>query len=45
MGWQNVTSGYRETEMSYNPDLTFEPPPYFPTHGEYEIFDWKEEKP
>ena len=44
-GWGNVISGYRETEMSYNPDLIYEPPPYFPTHGEYEIFQWEEKEP
>jgi hypothetical protein len=38
----NVVSGYRETEMSYNPDLTYSPPPYFPVYGEYEIFKWEE---
>jgi hypothetical protein len=38
----NVVSGYQETEMSYNPDLTYSPPPYFPVSGEYEILDWEE---
>lgn len=38
----NVVSGYRETEMSYNPDLTYNPPPYFPVSGEYEIVAWEE---
>lgn len=38
----NVVSGYRETEMSYNPDLTYNPPPYFPVSGEYEICAWEE---
>jgi hypothetical protein len=38
----NVVSGYRETEMSYNPDLTYTPPPYFPVSGEYEIVSWEE---
>ena len=38
----NVVSGYRETEMSYNPDLTYHPPPYFPVSGEYEIVSWEE---
>jgi len=38
----NVVSGYRETEMSYNPDLTYSPPPYFPVSGEYEIVGWEE---
>ncbi|MCD6500865.1 hypothetical protein J7K42_02510 [bacterium] len=38
----NVVSGYRETEMSYNPELTYNPPPYFPVSGEYEIVSWEE---
>ncbi len=37
-----VISGYRETEMSYNPDLTYSPPPYFPVSGDYETFQWEE---
>lgn len=41
-GQGNVVSGYRETEMSYNPDLTYNPPPYFPVSGEYEIVSWEE---
>jgi len=41
-GSGNVVSGYRETEMSYNPDLTYNPPPYFPVSGEYEIVGWEE---
>lgn len=38
----NVVSGYKETEMSYNKDLTYNPPPYFPVSGEYEIVSWEE---
>ncbi len=38
----NVVSGYKETEMSYNPDLTYNPPPHFPVSGEYEIVGWEE---
>ena len=38
----NVVSGYRETEMSYNSDLTYSPPPYFPTVGEYQFISWEE---
>jgi len=38
----NVVSGYRETEMSYNPDLTYNPPPYFPVSGQYEMVGWEE---
>ncbi len=37
-----VVSGYKETEMSYNPQLTYSPPPYFPVTGEYEIVSWEE---
>lgn len=40
--WGNVVSGYQQTEMSYNPDLTYSPPPYFPVSGEYEIVSWEE---
>ncbi|MDI6883304.1 MAG: hypothetical protein QMC93_02415 [Patescibacteria group bacterium] len=38
----NVVSGYQETEMAYNSDLTYNPPPYFPVTGEYEIVSWEE---
>jgi len=38
----NVVSGYRNTSMSYNPDLNYNPPPYFPVYGEYQTTDWKE---
>ncbi len=39
---EDVLSGYVETEMSYNPDLIYSPPPYFPAFGEYEIINWEE---
>jgi len=38
----NVVSGYRNTEMNYDPNLTYNPPPYFPTAGEYEFLNWEE---
>lgn len=38
----NVVSGYQTTEMSYNPDLTYSPPPYFPVSGDYDIVSWEE---
>jgi hypothetical protein len=41
-GEGNVVSGYRETEMRYNSDLTYNPPPYFPVSGEYEVVSWDE---
>jgi hypothetical protein len=39
---EDVTSGYKETEMSYDPDLIYDPPPYFPAFGQYEIINWEE---
>lgn len=38
----NIISGYGTTDMNYDPDLTFSPPPYFPTSGEYEVGEWEE---
>ena len=38
----NVVSGYRTTEMNYDSNLTYGPPPYFPTAGEYEFLGWEE---
>lgn len=37
-----ITSGYRTTDMNYDPSLTYNPPPYFPTSGESEFLDWEE---
>jgi hypothetical protein len=39
-----VISGYQVSETSYDPHLTFGPPPFFPTTGEYTFISW-EEKP
>lgn len=41
-GTGNVVSGYKETEMVYNENLTYSPPPYFPVSSEYEIIKWEE---
>jgi len=38
----NTISGYQQTEMMYDPNLTYNPPPYFPTTGEYEFVSWEE---
>lgn len=38
----SVVSGYRNTEMNYDSNLTYNPPPYFPTAGEYEFASWEE---
>ncbi|MCD6429510.1 hypothetical protein J7L09_02350 [bacterium] len=37
-----VISGYRNTEMSYRANLAYNPPPYFPEIGEYQIVEWQE---
>lgn len=36
-----VTSGYQETERAYDPNLLYNPPPHFPTTGEYEFLSWE----
>ena len=38
-----VTSGYRTTSQTYDPYLTLNPPPEFPTTGTYAILSWREE--
>ncbi len=38
----NVVSGYKITSMSYNSNLSYNPPPYFPVYGEYETISWEE---
>ncbi len=38
----NVISGYENTETIYDPNLTYYPPPSFPTTGEYQILEWEE---
>ncbi len=37
-----VVSGYRTTETAYDPDLLYNPPPYFPTLGDYSFISWEE---
>ena len=39
-----VVSGYDTTETTYDPYLTYGPPPEFPTSGEYEVITWREVK-
>ena len=38
----SVISGYRTSDLGYDANLTFSPPPYFPTSGNYEIGAWEE---
>jgi hypothetical protein len=35
-------SGYRNETNIYDPQLTYYPPPGFPTYGEYSILQWEE---
>lgn len=35
-------SGFIEREINYDSSMLFNPPPYFPTSGEFEIIDWIE---
>lgn len=39
---EQVVSGYAVTDMNYDADLTYTPPPYFPVTSEYEIASWEE---
>ena len=36
-------SGFRTRTTTYDNNLLYEPPPYFPTSGEYELIMWSEE--
>lgn len=36
-------SGFIEREITYDTNLLYDPPPYFPTSGEYEFISWIEE--
>ncbi len=35
-------SGYETRNLIYDPNLTFSPPPHFPTTGEYTFISWNE---
>lgn len=39
-----VISGYNENETTYDPYLTFGPPPEFPNKGSYKVITWREIK-
>jgi hypothetical protein len=36
-------SGFKVREINYDADLLYQPPPYFPTTGDWEFISWKEE--
>jgi hypothetical protein len=37
------TSGFVDRDITYDPNLYFDPPPYFPSQGEYEFISWEEQ--
>lgn len=37
------SSGFRTRTVTYDANLLYNPPPYFPTDGEYEFISWKED--
>lgn len=40
-----VVSGYRQGELTYDPNLLYGPPPYFPASGDYQFISWDELSP
>lgn len=41
-GGGTVISGYQTGTSSYDPNMLYGPPPFFPTTGEYEFLSWEE---
>ncbi len=41
-GWGSTSSGYENTETIYDPNLNYNPPPGFPTYGDYKFLEWQE---
>ena len=42
-GSGQTVSGYQNTVTSYDPNLTYNPPPSFPIMGSYDLISWQEE--
>lgn len=42
-GSNPVQSGFVERDITYNANMLYSPPPYFPTSGSYEFISWIEE--
>jgi len=40
--WNNCISGYCDTNTIYDPHLNYNPPPGFPTYGDYKFLQWEE---
>ena len=43
-GGGSVVSGYRNTNSTYDANLTYGPPPGFPVGSEYNLISWEEVK-
>ncbi|MFH1610767.1 MAG: pilus assembly PilX N-terminal domain-containing protein [Patescibacteria group bacterium] len=41
-GSGQTISGYEHTNTTYDPNLNYNPPPGFPTYGEYKFLQWEE---
>ncbi|PKL72012.1 hypothetical protein CVV26_03300 [Candidatus Kuenenbacteria bacterium HGW-Kuenenbacteria-1] len=39
----NIISGYKNTYTTYDSNLIYAPPPYFPKKDEFEVLSWNEE--
>lgn len=39
-----VVSGFQQGQSSYDPELLYGPPPYFPSSGTYEFISWQEQQ-
>jgi hypothetical protein len=38
----SVVSGYQSGQSSYDPNLLYQPPPFFPASGEPEFISWEQ---
>lgn len=43
-GSGTVISGFQGGSSTYDPNLLYGPPPYFPTSGQYEFISWEEQQ-
>lgn len=41
-GSGTIISGYQTTNTTYDPNLTYNPPPGFPVQGDFQILKWEE---
>jgi len=43
-GGGTVVSGFEQGQASYDPNMLYAPPPYFPAGGQYEFISWEEDQ-